>query len=104
MDWVAPDYSILRRKQKYIDISISYQRSGGGLHLLIDSAGLKFLGEGEWRRKKHQPEYRRQWHKLHIGIDAEAMQIRTIQLTINNISDSQILVVYLIRFHMLMKS
>lgn len=36
-------------------------------HLLIDSTGLKFLGEGEWKRKKHQPEYRRQWRKLHIG-------------------------------------
>jgi len=48
---------------------------------------LKFLGEGEWKRKKHQPEYRHQWRKLHIGIDAKTMQIRAIQLTINNVSD-----------------
>ena len=27
---------------------------------------MKFLGEGEWKRKKHGPEYRRQWRKLHI--------------------------------------
>ena len=53
--------------------------------------GLKFLGEGEWKRKKHQPEYRRQWRKLHIGIDAETLQIRAVQLTANNISDSQVL-------------
>jgi len=26
--------------------------------------GLKFLGEGEWKHKKHEPEYRRQWRKL----------------------------------------
>lgn len=45
----------------------------------MDSTGLKFLGEGEWKRKKHQPEYRRQWHKLHIGIDAETLQIRAGQ-------------------------
>ena len=32
---------------------------------------MKFLGEGEWKRKKHGPEYRRQWRKLHIGIDAK---------------------------------
>ncbi|ESJ93707.1 hypothetical protein P800_03254, partial [Acinetobacter lwoffii NCTC 5866 = CIP 64.10 = NIPH 512] len=31
--------------------------------------GMKFLGEGEWKRKKHGAEYRRQWRKLHIGID-----------------------------------
>ena len=59
--------------------------------LIVDSTGLKFLGEGEWKRKKHQPEYRRQWRKLHIGIDAETLQIRAIQLTTNNVSDSQVL-------------
>ncbi|HBM1759867.1 TPA: IS5 family transposase, partial [Acinetobacter baumannii] len=75
----------------HIDIAISYQKSRDGLHLLVDSTGLKFIGEGEWRRKKHQPEYRRQWRKLHIGIDAETLQIRTVQLTTNNVSDSQVL-------------
>ena len=59
--------------------------------LIVDSTGLKFLGEGEWKRKKHQPEYRRQWRKLHIGIDAETLQIRAVQLTTNNVSDSQVL-------------
>ena len=59
--------------------------------LIVDSTGLKFLGEDEWKRKKHQPEYRRQWRKLHIGIDAETLQIRAIQLTTNNVSDSQVL-------------
>ena len=52
---------------------------------------MKFLGEGEWKRKKHQPEYRRQWRKLHIGIDAKTLQIRAVQLTTNNVSDSQVL-------------
>ena len=57
---------------------------------------MKFLGEGEWKRKKHGPEYRRQWRKLHIGIDAKTLQIRAVQLTTNNVSDSQVLG---IRFH-----
>ena len=59
LDWIAPDYSTLCRRQRYIDIAIGYQKSRDGLHLLVDSTGLKFLGEGEWKRKKHQPEYRR---------------------------------------------
>jgi hypothetical protein len=71
LDWTAPDYSTLCRRQKHIDITVSYQKSSDGLHLLVDSTGSKFLGEGEWKRKKHQPEYRRQWRKLHIGIDAK---------------------------------
>ena len=91
LDWTAPDYTTLCRRQKHIDIAISYQKSSNGLHLLVDSTGLKFLGEGEWKRKKHQPEYRRQWRKLHIVIDAETLQIRAIQLTTNNVSDSQVL-------------
>ncbi|MCP8630935.1 IS5 family transposase, partial [Acinetobacter baumannii] len=79
------------RRQQHIDIVISYQKSCDGLYLIVDSTGLKFLGEGEWKRKKHQPEYRRQWRKLHIGIDAETLQIRAVQLSTNNVSDSQVL-------------
>ena len=52
---------------------------------------MKFLGEGEWKCKKHGSEYRRQWRKLHIAIEAETLQIRAVQLTTNNVSDSQVL-------------
>ncbi|MDR6107079.1 hypothetical protein QE384_002101 [Acinetobacter baylyi] len=71
LDWTAPDYSTLCRRQKHIDIAINYQKSSDGLHLLLDSTGLKFLGEGEWKRKKYGSEYRRQWRRLHIAIDAK---------------------------------
>ena len=88
LNWIAPDYTTLCRRQKHIDIVISYQKSSDGLHLLMDSTGMKFLGEGEWKRKKHGPEYRRQWRKLHIGIDAKTLQIRAVQLTTNNVTNS----------------
>ena len=78
LNWTAPDYSTLCRRQKHIDIVISYQKSSDGLHLLMDSTGMKFLGEGEWKRKKHGPEYRRQWRKLHIGIDTKTLLGRTL--------------------------
>jgi hypothetical protein len=29
------------------------------------------LGEGEWKTKKHGADYRRQWRKVHLGIDAK---------------------------------
>jgi len=54
LDLTAPDYTTLCRRQKHIDITISYQESSDGLHLLVDSTGLKFLGEGEWKWKKHE--------------------------------------------------
>ena len=78
LDWTAPDYSTLCRRQKHIDIAISYQKSSDGLHLLVDSTGLKFLGEGEWKRQNHGAEYRRQWRKLHIAMDAKTLQIRAV--------------------------
>ena len=66
-------------------------RSKAGLHLLVDPTRIKFLGEGEWKCKKHGAEYRRQWRKLHIGIDADTLQIRAICVTSNNISDAAVL-------------
>jgi hypothetical protein len=59
--------------------------------LIVNPTGLKFLGEDEWKRKKHGPKYHHQWHKLHIAINAKTFQIRAVQLTTNNVSDSQVL-------------
>lgn len=87
LDWTTLDYSTLCRRQKHIYIAINYQKSSNGLHLLVDSTGLKFIGEGEWKYKKNGAEYRRQWRKLHIAIDTKTLLIRAVQLTTNNISD-----------------
>jgi hypothetical protein len=46
--------------------------------MLADSTGIKFLGEGEWKTKKFGAERRRQWRKVHLGIDAENVQIRAM--------------------------
>jgi hypothetical protein len=71
LDWRAPDYSTLSRRQKTLNVAITTCPSRGGLHLLIDSTGVKMLGEGEWKTRKHGAEYRRQWRKVHLGIDAQ---------------------------------
>ena len=89
--WPVPDFSTLCRRQLALNVQVPYTRSQGGLHLLVDSTGIKFLGEGEWKCKKHGPERRRQWRKLHIGIDAQTLQIRAICVTSNNVSDAAVL-------------
>ena len=61
------------------------------LHLLVDTTGIKFLGESEGKCKKHGPERRRQWRKLHIGIDAQTLQIRAICVTSSNASDAAVI-------------
>jgi hypothetical protein len=91
LDWKVPDSSTISRRQKTLKVIIPARQSQGGLHLLIDSTGIKILGEGEWKTKKHGAEYRRQWRKVHIGIDAETLEIRAIEVTDNKTGDSPIL-------------
>lgn len=47
LDWPVPDFSTLCRRQKALAVQIPYRRADGPLNLLVDSAGIKFLGDGE---------------------------------------------------------
>lgn len=76
-----------RRRSRFASL-IGAQRRG---HLLVDSTGLKMMGEGEWKTKKHGAEYRCQWRKLHIGIDAQTMEIWAIEGTPNSVGDAPVL-------------
>jgi IS5 family transposase len=91
LDWPVPDYSTVCRRQKTLQAQLSYRPSAEPLQLLVDSTGVKFLGEGEWKRKKHGPEYRREWRKVHLGIDAQTLEIRAIEVTSNAIGDAPML-------------
>ena len=91
LDWVVPDYSAVCRRQKVLPVTISARPSTAGLHLLVDSTGIKMLGEGEWKTKKHGAEYRRQWRKVHLGIDAETLEIGAIEVTGNGVGDAPML-------------
>ena len=53
LDWPVPDYSTLCRRQKSLTVQIPYRRAEGPLNLLVDSTGIKFLGDGEWQARKH---------------------------------------------------
>jgi hypothetical protein len=91
LDWHVPDFSTLSRRQKNLVVDIPYRRPEGGLHLLVDSTGIKILGEGEWKRKKHGADYRRQWLKVHLAIDAKSLEIRGIEVTTNQVGDAPML-------------
>ena len=77
-----------------MEVQVRYRASDKGLHLLADSTGIKFLGEGEWKTKKHGAERRRQWRKVHLGIDAQTLQIRAIAVTTNGVGDSPMTLPY----------
>jgi hypothetical protein len=60
LDWAVPDYTTLCRRQKTLAVQIPYRRADGPLNLLVDSTGIKFLGDGEWQARKHGVQGRRQ--------------------------------------------
>lgn len=91
LDWPVPDSSTLCRRQKSLTVHIPYRPSTGALHLLIDSTGVKVEGDGEWFAKKHGPSKPRDWRKVHLGIDAETLEIRAIEITGSRIGDAPIL-------------
>ena len=59
LDWPVSDYSTLCRRQKTLAVQLPYRGSGGPLHLLVDSTGIKVRGEGEWHARKHGGARRR---------------------------------------------
>ena len=91
LNWVAPDYSTLCRRQKTLNVSLPYRGSSGPLNLLIDSTGIKAKGEGEWNARKHGGPKRRIWRKIHIGIDEETLEVRAVEVTISNVGDAPML-------------
>ena len=88
LDWAAPDFSTLCRRQQTLNVSLPYRGSTGPLNLLIDSTGIKAEGEGEWNARKHGGSKRRVWRKIHIGIDEETLEVRAVQVTASNIGDA----------------
>jgi len=91
LDWPVPDFSTVSRRQKTLQVAIGAVSNTTGLHLLVDSTGIEMLGEGEWKTKKHGAEYRRQWRKVHLGIDASTLEIRAMEVTDNSIGDAPVL-------------
>lgn len=91
LDWRVPDFSTVCRRQKDLSVKLPYRPSTTALDLLVDSTGIKFQGEGEWKCKKHGAEYRRQWRKVHLAIDARTLDIRAIEVTDNGTGDAPML-------------
>jgi hypothetical protein len=84
----VPDFSTLCLRQKTQTVDIPYRPISGALHLLIDSTGVKAEGDGEWFAKKHGPSKPSEWRKVHLGIDAETLEIRAIEIMGSRIGDA----------------
>ena len=87
LDLAVPDHSTLSRRAETLEVPKPCPSSGGPVHLLVDSTGLRLCGPGEWLVEKHGTRRRRSWRKLHIGIDAETGRILASELTTSDVDD-----------------
>ena len=72
LDLKAPDHTTLSRRSRIVAVPPLTRAHGGPIHLIVDSTGLKILGSGEWNAHKYKASKRRRnWRKLHIGVDDE---------------------------------
>ena len=104
LDWAVPDDTTLCRRQKTLAVQIPYRRADGPLKLLVDSTGIKFLGDGEWQARKHGIQGRRQslpgngllanrerGRKVHLAMDTATFDIRAVEFTPSSDGDSPVL-------------
>ena len=72
----TPDHTTLSRRSGAVEVPELTTVHQGPIHLVVDSTGLKILGDGEWHAHKHKTaNKRRQWRKLHLGVDAQGFVV-----------------------------
>ncbi len=91
LDLKAPDHTTLSRRNQSIEVPPLTRAHDGPIHLVVDSTGLKILGTGEWNAHKYKASRkRRDWRKLHIGVDDEGF-IVAAKLTASSGDDASTL-------------
>ena len=69
LDLMTPDHTTLSRRSSSLEVPISANQHDGPVHMVIDSTGLKIVGDGEWHAYKHRSSNkRRSWRKLHLAV------------------------------------
>ena len=90
-DLKAPDHTTLSRRNQIVVVPPLTRVHDGPIDLIVDFTGLKILGRGEWNAHKHKAsKKRRDWRKLHIGVDAKGF-IVAAELTASSRDDASTL-------------
>ena len=70
-----PTYSLTCKRAIKLHLDLPKLSSKRPQTILVDSSGIKVLGEGEWKVKVHGKGRPRKWIKLHLAIDAKTQEI-----------------------------
>jgi Transposase DDE domain len=90
----VPNYTTLCRRRQALKIDVPAScslRRQEGVHVVVDSTGLKIYGEGEWKVRLHGKDKRRTWRKLHLAVDEATHEIVAAELTLCSTGDSEML-------------
>ncbi len=88
LDLKARDHTTLSSRNRIVEVAPLTRVHEGPIHLIVDSTGLKILGCGEWNAHKYKAsKKRRDWRKLHIGVDDEGF-IVAAELTTSSADDA----------------
>lgn len=90
VDLPVPDHSTLSRRIGKLEVGMPVTASTGGIHVVVDSTGVKVYGEGEWKVRQHGVTKRRTWRKLHVGVNEATGEIVAAVASSNNVSDDQV--------------
>jgi hypothetical protein len=90
LDLNTPDHTTLSRRSGTVEVPTFIRHQDGPIHLVIDSTGLKFMGDGEWHAHKHRTSNtRRAWRQLHLAIDGEGFIIAS-EMTGSGVDDASV--------------
>ncbi len=91
LEMAVPDYTVICRRSSKLKISSLLTKrinTGGHLHIVMDSTGLKVYGEGEWKVRQHGYSKHRTWRKIHIALNPEDGIIHAAEMTTNGVDDA----------------
>jgi hypothetical protein len=92
LDLAVPDHTTLSRRARTWQSPNRRRQppvpSDGPVHVLVDSAGLKVYGTGQWLEEKHGAKSRRGWRKLHLAADADSGEIIALTMTDQDTGDT----------------
>jgi hypothetical protein len=87
----TPDHTTLSRRSATVEVpEFVVRRHCEAIHLMIDSTGLKVMGNGEWHAHKHKTSNtRRAWRKLHLAVDGQGFIVAS-ELTESSADDASV--------------
>ena len=91
IDLSVPSYSVMCQRCKKLKANDKTNKKSAtktGLHVSVDSTGLKVYGEGEWKVRVHGWSKHRTWQKLHLAVNPIDKMILANELTTNGIDDA----------------